>query len=352
MATIIDPTSQVDWAAEWLEYKFNRDGKMIPPDHLENIVRSTLAWQVSYSKHTPALQNVKHFIPFFMIELNTSLGRPPSVNLFCSQPQIQQQPGAPQLNQLALEEAASDESFTADQIVALVLSNRTSITLPQTSPVSDVEPKPDLVGDHEPNDLSTTDHPHQARSISSDDTKLTGRSDELICGNCSRPGHELRDCIGPLDEQGWLAGCPVCNDTLHLYHDCMTRQSLDELSRAEMDQKYLLYYRQNKPPIKCSIDWTVVYNERHPLLIALPWTPTFALKQSQVEALLGEEGKGISWEDYEYEWIGNPDLEARFRIKDSAVDDLANKTLTVSGIRWHTEDESSGWGSYDDSGRA
>lgn len=264
------------------------------------------------------------------------IGKDPLVNWIYATPHYRQ-PGAAMTEYSVLKDAARDESLDAREIVALVVTNGESTGFPQAPPA---EPTRDVA---DPNADTEDKTPHQTHVRSENDAKPQGaaaaHTKEVTCGNCHRPGHELRDCIGPVDAQGWLAGCPLCNSASHLYHECIRRKTLIPVLRAKNDQDFLLYYRQNKPPIKCTIDWTEVYNKRHPLLIALPWTPAFALQQSKVTGLQGQEGKGISWEAYEYEWVDNPDLEARHRMKDPAVDDLAKKTLAMFGVRWEPTDE-------------
>lgn len=154
----------------------------------------------------------------------------------------------------------------------------------------------------------------------------------LKCGNCDRPGHEARDCVGPVDENGYLAACPLCNRKNHIYDDCRERLALFPIPRDEVDQQMLLYYRQNKPSIRARRNWVDIYNERHPALISLPWTPTFALSQQRLESGI-KWRTGVyqnSWQSYTYEHIDNPDREARYRVKDPNVDDLAKRRLTVA----------------------
>lgn len=41
-----------------------------------------------------------------------------------------------------------------------------------------------------------------------------------ICGNCIRGDHVLRDCVAPVDEYGFILGCPLCNKNDHLMEAC------------------------------------------------------------------------------------------------------------------------------------
>lgn len=268
------------------------------------------------------------------------IGNDPIVNWIYSTPHYQQ-PGAVLTEYDILETAAKDQSLTSTEIVALVLTNGQSTSLPQTT--VGVETPADTMPDVAYPDAETAAmDPNQAHSNTMEDIEPQEQhfSKDVTCPNCQRSGHELRDCIGPVDEQGWLAGCPYHNTTQHLYHECSRRKAVTSQLRANQDQEFLLYYRQNKPPIKCTIDWTKIYNERHPLLIALPWTPGFALEQSKkATGLRGQGDTDISWQFYNYEWIGNPDLEARHRMRDPATDDLAKETLTMSGVKWDPNED-------------
>ncbi|KAK8029027.1 hypothetical protein PG991_006083 [Apiospora marii] len=327
--------TQTDWAAEWPKFKFNKNGDLILPDHLETTVRSTLTCQLYYSKHTPALQCSELFIPSFMIELHNRLGNEPLVNWIYSTPHYQQ-PGAALTEYDILKTAARDHSLNPTHIVALVLTNGQSTSLPQT--MSAVEAPAETM--HDVADINAGQTPTHTMEEDVKPQEQAFSSKDVTCANCQRSGHELRDCIGPVDDQGWLAGCPFHNTTQHLYHECNRRKSLTAERRANEDQDFLLYYRQNKPPIKCTIDWTKIYNERHPLLIALPWTPGFAREQSKkATGFRGQLDTDISWQLHKYEWIGNPDLEARHRMKDPATDDLAKKILTMSGVKWDPNED-------------
>lgn len=41
-----------------------------------------------------------------------------------------------------------------------------------------------------------------------------------ICANCNMRGHILSYCVAPVDEFGFISGCPVCNTKGHLFDDC------------------------------------------------------------------------------------------------------------------------------------
>lgn len=356
------PASQTDWAAKWRKFQFNKNGNLILPDHLENTVRTTLACQLSYSKYTPAMQSLEFFISSFMIELHNRLGRfrllysktsvahisicytgnDPLVNWVHSTPHYQQ-PGAALIEYKALKRAARDRLLNSTEIVALVLTNGQSKSLPQAkSAVESPAEGLHAVADHYAGTASMG--PSEAPTYTMREEDATSQenaiSNEKTCANCHRSGHELRDCIGPVDAQGWLVGCPYHNETRHLYHDCDRRLGLTAEKRAQEDEDFLLYYRQNKPPIKCTVDWTELYNERHPPLISLPWTPAFALEQSKATGVRGQWGVGISCELYPYEFVDNPDMEARHRMKDPATDDLSKKALAMPGVFWDPKDES------------
>jgi hypothetical protein len=131
-----------------------------------------------------------------------------------------------------------------------------------------------------------------------------------MCGNCGRWGHTIRDCVGPVDEDGELDGCPKCNTARsHMYDDCPDRDS-DE------DFDYIYKYRQRKPPIRSCMAWTSFLGEsavHQAWPTFIPWSKTFSLEQH--EAALGA-CRPPEWLYYEYDQIGWPDLEARSRLVD------------------------------------
>ncbi|OTA90823.1 hypothetical protein M434DRAFT_13644 [Hypoxylon sp. CO27-5] len=124
------------------------------------------------------------------------------------------------------------------------------------------------------------------------------------CGNCGIAGHSARDCI-KVGRNGWMDGaCPKCNSAHHFYDNCRHRDKAEDLD-------YLFWYRQNKGPIKSSINigkllQTVVghdpkYKENR--IIAAPYSPKFA-RQIQ---------RDDGWDRWDYPHLGNPEREAATR---------------------------------------
>ncbi|KAK2048186.1 hypothetical protein LZ31DRAFT_573428 [Colletotrichum somersetense] len=102
----------------------------------------------------------------------------------------------------------------------------------------------------------------------------------LICANCRRTGHEARDCIGPIDADGFMAACPLCNKSDHIYDQCPLRMKLKPSEKKAMNFEYLVLRRRNKAPVKSNICWIVTWARCECPRIILPHTKAFALKLS------------------------------------------------------------------------
>ncbi|KAF7901707.1 uncharacterized protein EAF01_007006 [Botrytis porri] len=94
------------------------------------------------------------------------------------------------------------------------------------------------------------------------------------CANCNMRGHVLSYCVAPVDEFGFISGCPRCNTKEHLYDECPRPTNI----RGRGDWVYLILNRMNCPPIRCSKDIrniSKLRSRRQP-----PWTYDFSLKQA------------------------------------------------------------------------
>ncbi|KAF7949165.1 hypothetical protein EAE96_008333 [Botrytis aclada] len=83
-------------------------------------------------------------------------------------------------------------------------------------------------------------------------------------------GHILSYCVAPVDEFGFISGCPRCNTKKHLFDECP--DSTNE------DWEYLVLKRNDCPPIRSSMDFRYLpqfWQSRQ-----LPWTFEFSLKQA------------------------------------------------------------------------
>ncbi|KAJ0165256.1 hypothetical protein CTA2_11875 [Colletotrichum tanaceti] len=79
---------------------------------------------------------------------------------------------------------------------------------------------------------------------------LEGSLESARCGSCGHFGHRLIDCIF-MDKNGFVSGCPLCNDKRHMWDDCKRK---DELS--ERDAYHVFVQRRgNKPAIASSQPW-------------------------------------------------------------------------------------------------
>ncbi|KAF7956671.1 hypothetical protein EAE96_004004 [Botrytis aclada] len=113
---------------------------------------------------------------------------------------------------------------------------------------------------------------YQPPPLNRDQQRAAARKVLLQCGNCSRIGHELKRCVGPVNAFGVIDGCPMCNTT------------------------------------KAMISWPSELTEL-PAWISIPaesrpkiWTPSFAL-QYQLE-------NPHYWKDYVYaeKWREDPPI--------------------------------------------
>ncbi|KAK6074745.1 hypothetical protein SCUP234_08033 [Seiridium cupressi] len=139
------------------------------------------------------------------------------------------------------------------------------------------------------------------------DTRMFLPLPDTICGNCKRPGHTVRDCVGPVDEHGEIYGCPKCNTARsHIYDSCTYRDSTEDFD-------FIYRYRQRKPPIKSFMKWQSFLSAHYQAASwpkFIPWSAKFAAEQQ--ESALKTHRKP-EWVYYEYDRIGWPDAEAYYR---------------------------------------
>ncbi|KAI1136718.1 hypothetical protein F5Y05DRAFT_414973 [Hypoxylon sp. FL0543] len=136
--------------------------------------------------------------------------------------------------------------------------------------------------------------------------KSPARPNSDGCGNCGKEGHSARDCV-KVGRSGWMDGaCPKCNSTRHFYDNCPIRN-------REEDLGYLFWYRQNKGPIKSSINvgrllrtaTTQGHDPKYAADATLPppYSPKFA-RQIQ---------RDHHWARWVYRHEDQPDVEATHR---------------------------------------
>lgn len=63
------------------------------------------------------------------------------------------------------------------------------------------------------------------------------------CANCGRRGHRLGDCVGPVNVDGEIYGCPIHNTELHGYDECFHC-----LAHTWASMKLYLYNRRSNLP--------------------------------------------------------------------------------------------------------
>ncbi|KAF7939537.1 hypothetical protein BELL_0004g00020 [Botrytis elliptica] len=135
--------------------------------------------------------------------------------------------------------------------------------------------------------------------LNRDQQRAAARKVVLQCGNCSRIGHELKRCVGPVNAFGVIDGCPMCNTTDHVLFECV------KAWKSDGNQRHLLMLGRNQ---KAMLSWPTELTE-HSVWQALSantrpkiWTPSFAL-QYQLE-------NPHYWRDYVYArtWQEDPPI--------------------------------------------
>ncbi|EFQ25383.1 hypothetical protein CGRA01v4_02652 [Colletotrichum graminicola] len=119
----------------------------------------------------------------------------------------------------------------------------------------------------------------------------------ISCANCKRTGHEVQDCIGPVDADGFIAACSLCNKNDHIYDQCCLRMNLKASQKNAMNFEYLVLRRQNKAPIKSNICWIVAWARCECPRIILPHTRAFALELSNCKTATAPYP---DWRTYSY----------------------------------------------------
>ncbi|KAI3545682.1 hypothetical protein CABS01_13978 [Colletotrichum abscissum] len=101
-------------------------------------------------------------------------------------------------------------------------------------------------------------------------------SPRLMCANCCRGGHEAKDCIGPVDVDGFIAACPICNVRDHIFSSCSKLLETKKKAKRALQFLYLVQRRQNRAPILATTCWIAVWAAQGCPRIQLPHTKEFA----------------------------------------------------------------------------
>ncbi|OHE93750.1 hypothetical protein CORC01_10977 [Colletotrichum orchidophilum] len=119
----------------------------------------------------------------------------------------------------------------------------------------------------------------------------------MMCANCCRAGHKAKDCIGPVDTDGFISACPICNVRNHTISSCPKITGAKKSVRKSIEFLYLVERRQNKPPMKSRTCWVAAWAAKGCPRIQLPHTKEFARK-----LLLGKICSGTypDWRTYDY----------------------------------------------------
>jgi hypothetical protein len=117
-----------------------------------------------------------------------------------------------------------------------------------------------------------------------------------ICANCFMSGHSLRHCF-KADPDGFLSGCPRCDDFRHDYDQC------HEVKQAKDDLLFLVKHRSNKPLIRSQIDIRTIegFYDAENNVKWIPWTPEFTKKfMAERPEYYREHKFKEKWQDEEY----------------------------------------------------
>jgi len=104
------------------------------------------------------------------------------------------------------------------------------------------------------------------------------------CGNCEDPDHRLHVCVLPVDEFGFVNGCPRCNTKTHMYNECPVRSGDRYLHD---DWYFLIHARNDKPPIRSDVDIRSITRMPGSDFAEFPWTYEFSMKQDSRGFLKG-----------------------------------------------------------------
>ncbi|KAI0378636.1 hypothetical protein F5Y04DRAFT_290812 [Hypomontagnella monticulosa] len=100
---------------------------------------------------------------------------------------------------------------------------------------------------------------------------------DVTCANCHKQGHMLARCPGPVDEDGFITGCPMCNSQEHSYEDCVVACP----NSTMMEVFYLINVRAGLPPIRTSRSWVRLFEENTLMVHGCPLTAQFSTNIAQ-----------------------------------------------------------------------
>ncbi|EDO04737.1 hypothetical protein SS1G_07220 [Sclerotinia sclerotiorum 1980 UF-70] len=122
-----------------------------------------------------------------------------------------------------------------------------------------------------------------------------------FCANCHAEDHLLQACMGPVDNFGFISGCPRCNTMTHLFEHCPNQKKNESTSYLH----YLVTARHNRPPIRWTQDIRGIpkfWNQSR-----RPWTCEYSLKEAiKPEGSCISSGRPKRNIDYDPAW-NNPD---------------------------------------------
>ncbi|KAK1636087.1 hypothetical protein BDP81DRAFT_472012 [Colletotrichum phormii] len=142
---------------------------------------------------------------------------------------------------------------------------------------------------------SYTQQISRGRTTQRDVVSGSGYQRTIMCANCCRGGHEVKDCIGPVDVDGFISACPICNVRDHPFSSCHKLKETKKKTKKTLEFLYLVQRRQNKPPIRSTTCWISVWAASDCPRMQLPHTKDFAQKIGQGLILQYPD-----WRTYDY----------------------------------------------------
>lgn len=97
--------------------------------------------------------------------------------------------------------------------------------------------------------------------------------DDVICANCNKPGHSLAICVGPVELEGDITGCPVCNTKEHNFDDCRVPYPP---GKTMFD--ILVGDRGNRPQLRTNAN-IMALSASKGKRASYPWTKKFSVSQ-------------------------------------------------------------------------
>ena len=122
-------------------------------------------------------------------------------------------------------------------------------------------------------DSRSQSRPGPSRTIMDMLTGGTNSGTIKTCANCKRQGHEVKVCVGPVDQNGFIRACPACNET-HSFNECPNKGHNVSMSTVKF---FLVTTRAGKPLISFPGDIRNFDFFKDTNSQKYPWTPKGAV---------------------------------------------------------------------------